>query len=143
MERIAGGPASTGPDARPAGVTVAAPDEYTEAAMATVSGLATVAILGFGAHAAPKEEQVSAMVKAYAECYRQYGYAPDVPPWLGPVIATGVWVGPHLADKRSQENLQTWKQRIAGWVYGIRGWFSGKRSAAAAAGVAEVASRVT
>jgi hypothetical protein len=130
-----------GPTAEaPAGVTVAprVPDKYEIAAAGTVAGITTVAIMVMGSHTAPKGDQVAAMVQAYAEAYRHYGYAPEPPPWLAPAIVTATWIGPHLADQRTQTNLQTWKARLVGWWVGLRGWFSGKRDARAATAAASV-----
>lgn len=124
VEKLAAGaaPAGTSPAANGAPSADVGPvDEYTQAAVATVSAVATVGILALGSHAAPRQDEITAMVRAYADCYRHYGYAPETPPWLGPVIATGMWVGPHLQDQRSQAKLQSWKQRIAGWWMALRG----------------------
>jgi hypothetical protein len=92
--------------------------------------------MAMGAHVKPSAAQTRAMVEAYAECYRHYGYKPETPPWLGPVIATAVWIGPHFQDQRSQDALQGWKRKIVnGWL-----WFKGKLDGRAAAGSAREAS---
>lgn len=119
------------PQSEPGGLPMPK-DDYDRAAVATVSGIATVGIVAMGAHVAPKPDEIAAMVKAYADCYRAYGYAPESPPWLGPVIATAVWMGPHLSDERSQSKLQGWKIRLATIWAKLRG----RRDARAAAQVA-------
>lgn len=106
-------------------------DQYTAAAAATVSMVATAAILVMGAHVKPDSAQVTAMVESYADCYRAYGYAPKTPPWLGPVIATGAWIGPHLRTQETQTNLQRFKAKVLGFL----GAFRGRRDARAAAAV--------
>jgi hypothetical protein len=110
-------------------------DEYTMAAAGTVSMLSTVAILAMGAHVKPSDEQVAAMVDAYAAAYRHYGYKPSAPPWLAPVVTTVVWIGPHFADERSQTTLQKWKSKaLNAWLW-VQSKFAG-RAAADAAGAA-------
>lgn len=112
-------------------------DEYTLAAAGTVAGISTLAILAMGAHVKPDNEQTAAMVDAYAAAFRHYGYKPEVPPWLGPVIATAVWVGPHFSDARSQTSLQSWKRKIANaWL-----WITGKLDGRAAVKASEAAHR--
>lgn len=96
-------------------------DKYDIAALGTVSAVATLGIMTMGAHVAPKPDEIAAMVKSYADCYRHYGYAPEPPPWLAPAIATAAWVAPHLQDRRSQEKLQTWKARIVAFWLKLRG----------------------
>ena len=117
--------------------TAARGDEYTAAGAGTVAAISTLAILSMGAHVKPSQEQTIAMVEAYASAYRHYGYKPEVPPWLGPVITTLVWVGPHFADQRSQDSLQTWKRKIANaWL-----WLKGKTASRAATSAASDATQ--
>lgn len=116
----------------------AAVDKYTEAAAGTVCIMSTVAVLALGAHVAPKQDEISAMVKAYADCYRHYGYAPESPPWMGPAIATVAWIGPHMQDKRSQSKLQGWKLRLGAVIAKFRG----RRAVNAAAAAAKAANEV-
>lgn len=142
IERAAGG-GGGGVTGEPAGelatLPARVPDKYEQAAIGTVSGVSTIGILVMGAHTAPKPDQIAAMVQAYAEMYRHYGYAPEPPPWLAPAIVTATWIGPHLADQRTQTNLQTWKGRLVGWWVRIRGWAGGRRDSRAAANVAATA----
>jgi len=126
--------AAAGAPAGPAPLVV---DEYTEAAAGAVAGVSTLVILALGAHAAPTAEQAGAMVRAYADCFRAYSYAPKTPPWLGPAVATAAWVGPHLADKRSQERLQGWRAK---WVNLVL-WWRSKRDARAATAAATASVR--
>lgn len=123
-------------DAAPTGAVTPAGgpkgDQYTLAAAGTVSALSTLAILAMGAHVKPSEQQTVAMVDAYAAAYRHYGYKPEVPPWLGPVVATVVWIGPHFADERSQTTLQSWKSKFtSAWLW-VQGKFAGRAAASAA-----------
>lgn len=127
------------PPAEPSGGVIAPEllaDKYTQAGVAVVCGISTGAILFMGAHAAPKGDESAAMVKAYADCFRHYGYAPEPPAWLGPVIATGVWLGPQLQDERTQTNLQKWKARLIGWWLALRGKFAARAATNAAVEIA-------
>lgn len=114
------------------GLVIKNADEYTLAAAGVVSSISTVAILGMGAHAKPSNEQTVALVEAYAACFRHYGYMPKPAPWLAPVLVTFTVFGPHLADERSQTNLQKWKRKaVNAWMW-IRGKVDGRAAASAA-----------
>jgi hypothetical protein len=122
----------TSPTGQPVPANV---DKYTLAAIGTVGGISTAAIMMMGKHVKPSADESAAMVEAYADCYRHYGYAPETPPWLGPVIATAAWVGPHLSDPKSQTRLQKFKAKITGLLMKIRG----RRDATAATTAAKEA----
>ena len=131
IEKLARGAAAPAGTASPLNPS----DEYTQAAAGVVAGISTVAILALGAHVAPNADQTGAMVRAYADAFRVYGVAPKAPPWIAPAIATAAWVGPHLADRRSQERLQGWRARWVNFVL----WFRGRRDARAATAAASQA----
>ena len=137
IEKAARGAASTGGTGD--GAAMNPSDEYVQAAAGVVAGISTVAILAMGAHVAPTAEQTAAMVRAYADSFRVYGVAPKAPPWIAPAIATAAWVGPHLADRRSQERLQGWRARWVNFVL----WFRGRRDAGAATAAARDAATAT
>ena len=112
-------------------------DEYTQAAAGVVAGLSTAAILAMGAHVAPTTEQTLAMVRAYADSFRAYGYKPQMPPWLPPTIATATWIGPHFANPKSQEKLAGWRSKFVNlWL-----WLKSKTASRAAASAAADATR--
>lgn len=127
----AGTPSADGSEAIE-GVTTQPLDKYTLAAMGTVGGITSIAIIGLGRHVKPDKEQVSAMVDAYADCYRHYGYAPETPPWAAPAIATLAWLGPHWQDERTQSTLMGWKIKFGAFIAKLRGRSSVRAAAEAA-----------
>jgi hypothetical protein len=98
-------------------------DKYTVAAIGTVSGVTSAAIMVLGAHVKPTAEQTSAMVDAYETCYRQYGYAPSTPPWFGPVLATAAWIGPHMSDDKTISRVGKIRQMVAA----VPAWWKSKK----------------
>lgn len=110
-------------------------DEFTAAAAGIAGGINTLAVLSMGAHASASEDEMIALVDAYAAAFRAYGYRPQMPPWLPPALVTATIYGPKFADKRSQDNLQIWKRKIVnGWLW-LKGKFDGRTAAHAAQGV--------
>ena len=75
--------------------------------------VASAGILLLGPHVQPTDEQTFAMADAYAKMYRHYGYKQSLPPWLPPIVATVLWIAPHIEDERSQAALRKWKARFS------------------------------
>lgn len=89
-------------------------DVYAAAGAETALMIVLVCTVALGPEMNPENGELDAIGQAWAEYYKKIGGVPQMPAWLAPTLATGMYVIPRLGRPGVQARIQKIRDFIRG-----------------------------